>query len=545
MVFPDEIKDFLQSLIKAKKNLHLYPENNPIYIRTLDEVYNKLLSLFNGKESITLTFKQFDIYYDSELVYHNENKQESLALFFFKDGVRELTFKEGIPRDEFEEFMKIISSDFDRDLVDDDVVTLMWESDFRYIQYIVDDTVLLEDENYEERVTKQVLATSTEDDEILKAYEEAFGIKKAETIGIVPLTNDDLRNIVEQIENEPPDKSDKMLILLFEMLHIADGHAEFEEITELMKSAIKYAVEHANLKAVINILKSIKEALEKRIFPENILMYLKGVEYFCNSQIIAKSFGEVLDLGVEYDDDIITEFSEVLDKSSIPHFVSILGQLNNISSRKTVIKILTELGRKDIKLLARGMNDKKWYVVRNIIYILRQIKDRTVLEHLTRALYHRDKRVKKEAIRAIGELGDSSTVQPLRDCLNDEDEGIRINTIRALGGIESPLSRKILLEQVNNNKFTEKTFTEKKQLLLALSRYRDREVVEVLIRLLKKRTFFKKTKNTETRAAAAFALGVMREMSAYEVLRKCLNDKNNLLRENAQMAIKRLEDAGK
>jgi hypothetical protein len=361
----------------------------------------------------------------------------------------------------------------------------------------------------------------------------------------VPLTNDDLRNIVEQIENEPPDKSDKMLVLLFEMLHIADGQAEFEEIIELMKSAIKYAVEHANLKAVIDILKNIKEALEKRIFPENILMYLKSVEYFCNSQIIVKSFGDVLDQGVEYDDDIITELAEILDKSSIPHFVSILGQLNNISSRKTVIKILTELGRKDIKLLARGMNDKRWYVVRNIIYILRQIKDRTVVEHLTKALYHPDKRVKKEAIRAIGELGDSSTVQPLRDCLNDEDESVRINTIRALGRIESPLSRKIILEQVNNNKFTEKNFTEKKELLLALSRYRDREIVELLIRLLKKRTIFKKTKNTETRAAAAFALGVMRERSAYDVLKKCLNDKNNLLRENAQMAIKRLENVGK
>ncbi len=542
MVFPDEIKNFLQSLIKAKKNLHLYPDNNPIYIKTLDDLYNRLATLLDSQDDITLTFKQFDIFYNSELVYHNDDKQESLALFFFKDGVREISFKKGIPKEEFEDFMKIISSDFERELVDDDVVTLMWEKDFRFIQYVVDDTILLEDEGYEEMATKQVIASASSEDQILKAYEEAFGIQKAPTINIVPLTNEDLRNIVEQIENEPLDKSDKMLILLFEMLYLADGQAEFEEITDLIKSAIKYAVEHGNLKALIHTLKSIKEITDKKLFPEKLLIILKGVEYFCNSQIIIKSFGNVLDQGIEYDEDLIQELSQVMDSSAIPHFVNILGQLNNISSRRTIIRILSELGKKDIKLLARGMSDRRWYVVRNIIYVLRQIKDRTVMEFLTKALYHPDKRVKKEAIRAVGELGDSSAVQNLRDCLDDEDEGVRINAVKAMGRIESPLSRKYLLEYINNSRFNEKSFTEKRELLLALSRYRDREVVETLIRMLKKRSLFKKTKLTETKAAAAFALGVMKEKSAYNLLKRFVNDKNTLLRENAQMAIKRLGD---
>ncbi|HHN65943.1 MAG TPA: HEAT repeat domain-containing protein [Nitrospirae bacterium] len=542
MVFPDEIKNFLQSLIKAKKNLHLYPDNNPIYIKTLDDLYNRLATLLDSQDDITLTFKQFDIFYNSELVYHNDDKQESLALFFFKDGVREISFKKGIPKEEFEDFMKIISSDFERELVDDDVVTLMWEKDFRFIQYVVDDTILLEDEGYEEMATKQVIASASSEDQILKAYEEAFGIQKAPTINIVPLTNEDLRNIVEQIENEPLDKSDKMLILLFEMLYLADGQAEFEEITDLIKSAIKYAVEHGNLKALIHTLKSIKEITDKKLFPEKLLIILKGVEYFCNSQIIIKSFGNVLDQGIEYDEDLIQELSQVMDSSAIPHFVNILGQLNNISSRRTIIRILSELGKKDIKLLARGMSDRRWYVVRNIIYVLRQIKDRTVMEFLTKALYHPDKRVKKEAIRAVGELGDSSAVQNLRDCLDDEDESVRINAVKAMGRIESPLSRKYLLEYINNSRFNEKSFTEKRELLLALSRYRDREVVETLTRMLKKRSLFKKTKLTETKAAAAFALGVMKEKSAYNLLKRFVNDKNTLLRENAQMAIKRLGD---
>ncbi len=542
MVLTDEIKDFIQALIKAKKNLHLYPENNPVYIKTLDDIYSRLTSVLQETDSITLRFKQYDILYDTDVVYHNEEKDESFALFFFKDGVRELTFKKGIPKEEFEEFMQVISSDFERDLVDDDIVTLMWEKDFQFISYVVDDTILVEDENYEDEATEQAKSGAAEDDEVMKAYEEAFGIEKSEGINIVPLTNEDLKSIVEEIENDQPEKSGKLISILFEMLYLADGKAEYEEISEFLKQTVRYAVQNGNLEAVIYCIRRINDAFDKESFSQDLRIYLRGIKYYINSIGFVKKLGEVLDEGVEFTQDIISEFASLLDKSSIPHFISILGDLKNISARKTVISILSELGKKDIQLLARGLNDRRWYVVRNIIYILRQIGDRSAVEFLLRAVRHSDKRVKKEAIRALGEMGDVTAVQTLKDCLDDEDEGVRMATVRAIGYLQTPVSRKILLEQINNKQFKEKSFTEKKEFFEAISRYRDTEVINTLFKILKKRAFFKRAKNEEMKAAAAYALGLMKEKSAVDLLEKLKSSKNRLLRENVQIALKRIRD---
>ena len=48
-------------------------------------------------------------------------------MFFFRDGIRELQFRDGLTQQELEEFLKIITLDFEREAVDDDIVTLLWE----------------------------------------------------------------------------------------------------------------------------------------------------------------------------------------------------------------------------------------------------------------------------------------------------------------------------------------------------------------------------------------------------------------------------------
>ena len=71
----------------------MYPQNNPIYVKTLEDSYAKFKSFFDYKENFTLKIKQNSIFYDSEQIYYNPEKEDNLALFFFKDGLREMTFK--------------------------------------------------------------------------------------------------------------------------------------------------------------------------------------------------------------------------------------------------------------------------------------------------------------------------------------------------------------------------------------------------------------------------------------------------------------------
>ena len=125
-------KVVIKMLLKSRKNLRMYPANNPIYKKTLEDTYENFKSFFNYKDRLILNIRLYEIYYGEELVYqNNEQKEDNLAFFFFKDGLRELTFHKKISFDEVESFLKVISLDFVNDVLDDDTVTLFWENDFQ------------------------------------------------------------------------------------------------------------------------------------------------------------------------------------------------------------------------------------------------------------------------------------------------------------------------------------------------------------------------------------------------------------------------------
>ncbi|GMT47206.1 MAG: PBS lyase [bacterium] len=542
MTLAQDVKDTVQELIKAKKNLRIYPENNPVYARTINNVYSRMTTILDSSGSLSLKIKQHDIFLAGETVYHSDEKEENLALFFFKDGIRELTFNQGLPKNEMEDFLRILSVDFEREVSDDDIVTLMWEKDFQFIHYIVDDSILLEDETYEERAIEEAKKASANNEGILNAYEDAFGLEKESGLNVVPITDEDLGNIIREIENDPPDKSITLIHLLFEMLSYAEGMGEYKELTGFISSALEFAINLGNLEAAVYTFKKIGHGTAEDIYGKDAYVCLKELKTFINSARFIKLLGEILDEGAEFNEELLYEFASLLDKRAILPFIHILGELRNAPARKAVISILSELGKKDIPSIAQGMHDRRWYVVRNIICILRQIGDTSAVEYLTRAVRHPDRRVKKEAIRTLGVMGTGSVLPVLKDCMSDSDELVRLAAVRAIGLIGTPVSKKIILDRITDRSFRDKSYNEKKEFYEVLAKWKDSDVIDLLIKSLKRKTLFKRTKNVEIRAAAAHGLGIIGTEEALETLMKLRNSKNKLLRENIQSAIKRITD---
>ena len=68
MEIPEDIKaakDVIQSLVKAKKTIRLYPENNPIYAKTIEENFSKFADFFNYRDELTLKITQNEMLLDS------------------------------------------------------------------------------------------------------------------------------------------------------------------------------------------------------------------------------------------------------------------------------------------------------------------------------------------------------------------------------------------------------------------------------------------------------------------------------------------------
>lgn len=538
-----EARDIIQNLIKSKKTIRMYPQNNPIYAKILEDSYARFKSFFDYHESIVLSIKQNSILYDNEQIYYNPDKEDNLALFFFKDGLRELTFKKGLMREELEEFLKIIALDFDRDAIDDDVVTLLWEKDFQNIQYVVDEAFLADadEEDYAIKTEEQAKEKVTDVNDLMKAYEDGFVQEDVKGISIVPLTDNDLQMLVKELEKDSSEKIGKLTLILFEIIYQSEDKTDVEQAFTFLKDAINFSMKHGDMETAIEVMRKAKKILENPLMSENEKRYMMLLPSYLGTDEIISLLADILDSGIEIDMTIYDEFVACLEKNAIEPLIKYLGELKTIRARKNVIEALISIGKKDIQALSRGLDDQRWYVVRNIIYILRRIGDRKAIDYLLKTVKHSDIRVRKEGIKALGELGGKEGVQTLRECLDDTDMQIRVAAAKSFASIGSEAPKRILLDKIAEKSFKDKDFEEKKEFFEAISRWKDPEIFDFLVKILKTKSFFGRAKLYESKACALLCLGLLGNKDALPLLYKYQDSGNKLLRDFSLSAIKKLE----
>lgn len=536
-------KDTIHAVLKGRKILRMYPANNPVYVKTLEESFSKFTNFFYFSDNLQLAIKQNDIFYNGETVYSNPEKEDNLALFFFKDGIREITFRKGLGQEEMEDFFKIISLDFERDVVDDDIVTLFWERDFQNIHYIVDETVLSDlEDDYEERSTEHLKEETNQPDNIMQAYEDASGVEPvSKELTVMPLTDKDLHQLLKEIEKESLSRATKLANILFEMLYLSENRNDFDELSQLFKGALEFSLRTGEMSVVSTILTRIRTLLDDKKVPDAIKEYIKKITQFAGSEPMIDMLGEILDSSQEIEDGWFEQYFTLLDKNAIAPLIKILGSLENIHSRKVIIEALTLIGPKDIVTLAKGLDDPRWYVVRNIIYILRKIGDKRAVDYLLRTVRHADIRVKKEVLRTLGDLGGGGVFQALRESLDDPEIQVRLTGLKALGTVGSEAAKKIIMDRITQKEFRDKEFEEKKEYFETLSRWKDRDVYNFLVGQIKARSFFGRAKIDENRACAIHAIGILGNRDAADLVGKYRNDSNKIVRDYALIASKRLE----
>ena len=534
-------KDVVQALLRAKKTFRMYPETNPMYAKTIEDTNAKFRNFFDYRDELTFKIKQNEIFCDSEQIYYNPQREDNIALFFFKDGLKEITFKKGFSVKELEDFLRILTVDYDREVLDDDVVTLLWERDFQNVKYVVDEAFLTEEDDYESAAVREIKDKSADPDELTRAYKDSFNEEGVKEPVIVPLTDKDLHTIVKEIDKDAHDKTGKLITIIFEMLYQAEDKSEYEDVTHFLNNIIEFSITHGDLEIALHILRKTREVIDGPSITDDARKNLNMVFSFLGFDATIKLLGELLDSGIEINEKLWDEYVAFLDRNAIQPFIAMLGDLKSIPARKNVINALISLGEKDIQSLAKGLYDSRWYVVRNIIYILGKIGDKVAVDYLLKTVNHSDIRVRKEGIKALGELGAQGVFPALRECFNDPEVQIRTAAARALSNIRSATAKGILLQRMTNSAFVKTEFSDKKEFYEALSKWKDNDVVEFLVKTFNKKAFFKKAFNDENRACAAYCLGLIGNKDALPLLQKAKESKNKLLREYVYSAIKRIE----
>jgi hypothetical protein len=188
----------------------------------------------------------------------------------------------------------------------------------------------------------------------------------------------------------------------------------------------------------------LTRAIREREFLDAVEWMRVANEAELDSRLLDDAYGlaasdEMLEILTEADDEYRSERDELLSRLSRRAGGRVIEQLaieEDPGRRRMLIDIVTEIARVDIRSVLPGLNDPRWYVVRNVVIAFGKSGRKAAGEPLSRLIEHDDHRVRIEALRALLPcLGDAS-VDYLIAALGDEHVRVRAAATDLLGTLD-------------------------------------------------------------------------------------------------------------
>jgi hypothetical protein len=563
--------NLIRAILKSKKLLRIYSPNNSVYLNALDEVYNIAADYLKNYGDIVFTIKPAEILVDSEQVYHSTDKTDNFAMLFFGEGVKELKIREGLKRPELEEFIKLVGTDFAKEDLYEDMVSAIWERDFEHIKLIVDDLLLFEGTEISTGEAgsgsgpglgqggrgsdDKVLAASligiekeSEEERLQKVYVEGLEKEDAMPIYAGDLSVEEKAYIAAEMQKDLSGITNKLLNILVVMLYNEKVKESADKIEKAIEDIISYSMKGGSIATLLMTLRNIKQMTSKEGGGSLPAPQVKQFLSFCIAPKMLKQFEQLLDSIRSIKEEEMIEYAWHFGKDAIGPLISLLGNLQTIAARRVINNVLINVGKEDINALKERLDDPVWYVVRNVIYVLRNIGDISVHDSILRVARHENARVRLEVLKALGHFRDSRSLPVLKAYFDDSDSLVRLTAVSVFGSMATVgpqaanFVRDAIVEKISEKVFEEREFREKKAFYEALAAVRDKGVEDRMLDILKKKGLFSTRKQAETRACAAHYLGVAESREALPFLEKLAGSSDALLAEHAAASVQRIRN---
>lgn len=541
-------RDLLLQLVKTAKTIRLYLANNPIHQKFLAELFERFDLYLRTYGSLRLKVRQSAFLVDGQVVYENDNRQESLALRCYIDGIGELVFHEGLEQRELVEFLDIVGSERDAAVLDEDLVSLIWKRDFPHLTYVVvedhlDGTVLpgltqskgVNEANLQELVKQEVMEAQSV---------EMAGPKRLEfPLAVFKLTEEEIAQLKEQIIKEQQrDAVAQLLDILTVMLEIEQDEVSFVEVLGLLEKLVDLFIDRGDLAHAALCVQAVRRLWDApppllvNLRPQlhEFLLRLGTQDRLHALMVMLNSQGSV-------DTEALFQYVVSLTPPSIIPLTDLLGSVNSLKARKTVCEALVELARHDVELLASRLRDDRWFVVRNLIYVLGRIGGPQVVDHLARLVRHPEQRVRKEVVKTFDGMEHPKVVSVLIQFLQDQESAVRLMALRALTRRKSPEAVAPLAAIIAGRNFAAKDLSEKFEIFVALAMSGQPGALTLLKHYLRSVSWWKRGGHEQLRWCAAYALKQMGTPEAIALLEEGSHGRDRRLQEACLAALRGTE----
>lgn len=557
----EEVRQIILSLDKTSRAQRLYLPNNQILVKHKAELAEKLRQFLEKNPQLDLRIGTDDLYFNEISVYHNSNKKESFAFHLYSDGVRQLSFLEGLGEEELLGFTAILGREGDEAQLEGDLVTALWEKEFPHIRYTVADSILEEPPEEGEKTPDEqideMLAIDAEEMhpdaksgapqtgaeemlELVKASAHFGQIFQRKSV----LAEEELSRIKRDIEFcERPDKLlNDFIDILFDILKQEESPDDFGKLGEVLLDVVGNLAGNGLIYLCAEFCQRLRQLCVTpiKLPAPHVEERVNRVMEQLSTKERVENYIQIVNQGYRNSADDLTRFICALQPTAVKPFLDNLPLVVDTNQRQAICRALAELCPGDASFFAPYLHRKDPQFLADILHLLSHRKDEGISRVIAPLVKHEDRGVRREVISALRNFNDGRSLTALFSALDDEAADNRTLALRILAARREPEILSRLTEYIQGDGFLSRDLQEKKSALYALAKAGADNAIAVIGDLLHRKSWFKKEAQEEVYQCAIFALASIGSEAALKALQQEAEGGNKAVQKYAQQAVRKI-----
>jgi hypothetical protein len=549
-----QVTELINGLVKALRAYHMYLPNNPIYQRASDNLRVAFQPIWAVLDELVLTVAETDFVWEEQVVYHQPNKSESIAWGLFKDGMRSLTIRRGAEVEELPRFLEMINrARFLPADAGDDLLTLLWEQEFEFIQYkfmeFLGDTGVGLPEQTGTYTSSGPDAESAARDRRAAAAAEAPPRPK----GVIDLEEFDstlyfldekeINQVAAGVEEEyRRDVRMASLNALFDLFETQSEEPVRNEILGTLEALFPNLLNARDFRTAAVILRECKQLPQRApgLAPGQVARLDGFVGKLSEPAIVSQlvqSIDEVPSLAGEA---TVAEVLAELRASALEPVLTWIPRLTSPALRQLLESVADRLATAYPSEVLRLLRASDSEALASVVALCGRLQLMQTVPGLGDTVAHTDPAVRLASVQALAQLGTPAAMAFIEKTLEDPDRSVRLAGVRVVGGRGYKGAQKRVEARVLGKAAQEMDLTEKMAFFEAYGAIAGAAGLKAMSGLLLPRGLLRMKESSEIRACAAIAIGKIRTPEARQVLQQAADDKDLVVKNAVSRALREI-----
>lgn len=178
------------------------------------------------------------------------------------------------------------------------------------------------------------------------------------------------------------------------------------------------------------------------------------------------------------------------DRKIVPYLMDALIEEESPVIRRFLMDMLKQFRNKIIPEAVKRLDDTRWFVRRNMLYILRDLDIREVSEYIRPYCQDKNPKVSLAAMKCLLDVGDSYAIASVREHLASNSEELFQQAVTLAGSFKIKESVGDLIRLLNKKEVTGNDIFKKIPVVRVLGDIADPRALEALRTLLSRRSIF-------------------------------------------------------